>query len=225
MAECSLSYEMNVVGDCNQTGDGSIEIKIFGNKAPIDYTIKWLSPYNDVIELGLYNNTYIVDNLPHGYYSFYIVDTCEPVNNELLVTSYVSSGNCAEVSSIVHTTCGENNGEFEVTVNNSMDEATYTLFDGNDNVVEVREFSSNLSETFFSLSAGTYYATVDDGYGCTDSTFFSDIQNRYASTLYNSSLLLVRGLTRRTGERGISIRATGAWDLRAAYEKWREAAS
>jgi error-prone DNA polymerase len=34
-------------------------------------------------------------------------------------------------------------------------------------------------------------------------------------------LLLVRGQTRRTGERGISIRATAVWDLRLAYEKWR----
>jgi len=47
------------------------------------------------------------------------------------------------------------------------------------------------------------------------------VQAEYASTLYSSSLLLVRGTTRRTGARGISISATGAWDLRAAYERWR----
>ena len=170
MAVCSLSYDLNVIGDCNKTGDGVIEIQIQGDKFPIDYTIKWLSPYNDVIELGVNNNTYVVDNLPYGYYSFYIIDTCEPVNNELLVTAYVSSGNCAEVSSIIHTTCGENNGEFEVTVNNSMDDATYTLYDHENNVVETREFSANLTENFVSLSAGTYYATVDDGYGCTAKT-------------------------------------------------------
>ena len=64
------------------------------------------------------------------------------------------------------------------------------------------------------------FLTLDDGYGCSDSTFFSDAQDLFASTLYSTSLLLVRGHTRRTGERGISIRATGAWDLRLAYEKW-----
>ena len=64
------------------------------------------------------------------------------------------------------------------------------------------------------------FLTLDDGYGCSDSTFFSDAQMHFASTLYTTSLLLVRGHTRRTGERGISIRATGAWDLRQAYEKW-----
>jgi error-prone DNA polymerase len=64
------------------------------------------------------------------------------------------------------------------------------------------------------------FLTLDDGYGCTDSTFFSDAQEGFASTLYSTSLLLVRGTTRRTGERGISINANGAWDLREAYEKW-----
>jgi error-prone DNA polymerase len=65
------------------------------------------------------------------------------------------------------------------------------------------------------------FVSLDDGYGCSDSTFFSDAQSDYASTLYSSSLLLIRGITRRTGARGISLRATGAWDLRAAYESWR----
>ena len=65
------------------------------------------------------------------------------------------------------------------------------------------------------------FLTLDDGYGCSDSAFFTDVQAEYASTLYSSSLLLVRGTTRRTGARGISISATGAWDLRAAYERWR----
>jgi error-prone DNA polymerase len=64
------------------------------------------------------------------------------------------------------------------------------------------------------------FVTLDDGYGCSDSTFFTDVQTDYASTLYSSSLLLIRGVTRRTGARGISLRATGAWDLRAAYESW-----
>jgi error-prone DNA polymerase len=65
------------------------------------------------------------------------------------------------------------------------------------------------------------FLTLDDGYGCSDSAFFTDVQSDYASTLYSTSLLLVRGQTRRTGARGISIRGTGAWDLRAAYESWR----
>ena len=68
------------------------------------------------------------------------------------------------------------------------------------------------------------FLTLDDGYGCSDSTFFPDAQVDHASTLYSTSLLLVRGETRRTGARGISIRATAVWDLRLAYEKWRNQA-
>ena len=64
------------------------------------------------------------------------------------------------------------------------------------------------------------FLTLDDGYGCSDSTFFPDAQVDHASTLYSTSLLLVRGETRRTGKRGISIRATAVWDLRIAYDKW-----
>jgi error-prone DNA polymerase len=67
------------------------------------------------------------------------------------------------------------------------------------------------------------FLSLDDGYGCSDSTFFPDVlaDSNYAQVLYSTSLFLVRGTTRRTGERGISLRATGVWDLRAAYEKWK----
>jgi error-prone DNA polymerase len=65
------------------------------------------------------------------------------------------------------------------------------------------------------------FLTLDDGYGCNDSTFFEDAQDKYAMTLRNSSLLLVKGVIRRTGPKGLSLRATGAWDLSSAYAKWR----
>ena len=68
------------------------------------------------------------------------------------------------------------------------------------------------------------FLSLDDGYGCSDATFFPDVLEaqlgQYAQTLYATSLFLVRGVTRRTGERGISIRATGVWDLQSAYRDW-----
>ena len=66
------------------------------------------------------------------------------------------------------------------------------------------------------------FLSLDDGYGCSDATFFPDVlqSSNYAQTLYSTSLFLVRGTTRRTGERGISLRATGVWDLHLAYDKW-----
>ena len=69
------------------------------------------------------------------------------------------------------------------------------------------------------------FLTIEDGYGCNDATFFTDVQDRYASAVFDSWLLLVRGQVRRTGPRGVSLRATGAWELGTAYEKWRTSRS
>ncbi|WP_428978319.1 DNA polymerase III subunit alpha [Trujillonella endophytica] len=64
------------------------------------------------------------------------------------------------------------------------------------------------------------FVTLDDGTGCTDSTFFEDVQGPYAATVFHSWLLVIRGVLRRTGPRGVSIRATGAWELPALHESW-----
>lgn len=57
------------------------------------------------------------------------------------------------------------------------------------------------------------FLTVDDGTGPSDSTFFEDAQGEYASTVFHSWLLVVRGVLRRTGPRGRSVRASAAWDM------------
>ena len=64
------------------------------------------------------------------------------------------------------------------------------------------------------------FLSIDDGFGCSDATFFTDTHEEFAETLFSSKLLLVRGIVRRTGPKGVSIRATGAWDLGAAYESF-----
>jgi error-prone DNA polymerase len=66
------------------------------------------------------------------------------------------------------------------------------------------------------------FLTVDDGTGPADATFFEDAQQPYAETVFHHWLLLVRGEVRRTGRRGVSIRATGAWDLHQIMAIWRE---
>jgi error-prone DNA polymerase len=64
------------------------------------------------------------------------------------------------------------------------------------------------------------FVTLDDGTGCTDSTFFEDAQGPYAATVFHSWLLVVRGELRRTGRRGVSLRATGCWELPALHQLW-----
>ena len=57
------------------------------------------------------------------------------------------------------------------------------------------------------------FLTLDDGTGPVDATFFEDVQGPYAATVFHSWLLVVRGELRRTGPRGVSLRATGCWEL------------
>ncbi|MCH9815856.1 MAG: DNA polymerase III subunit alpha [Actinomycetia bacterium] len=64
------------------------------------------------------------------------------------------------------------------------------------------------------------FVTVDDSTGPVDATFFEAAQGPYASTLFQSWLLLIRGKLRRTGKRGVSLRATGCWDLGKIREVW-----
>ncbi|WP_082043917.1 DNA polymerase III subunit alpha [Mobilicoccus massiliensis] len=64
------------------------------------------------------------------------------------------------------------------------------------------------------------FATLDDSTGPVDATFFEDVQGDYAMTVFHHWLLLVRGVTRRTGPRGVSLRATAAFDLTEVWEAW-----
>jgi error-prone DNA polymerase len=64
------------------------------------------------------------------------------------------------------------------------------------------------------------FVTLDDGTGPVDATFFEDAQGPYAATLFHSWLLVIRGEVRRTGPRGVSMRATGCWELPALYAAW-----
>ncbi|GAA5230215.1 DNA polymerase III subunit alpha [Arthrobacter cryoconiti] len=57
------------------------------------------------------------------------------------------------------------------------------------------------------------FISIDDGTGCVDATFFTEAQERSGPLLFGTRMLLIRGLTRRTGPRGISLQALEAWDL------------
>ncbi len=62
--------------------------------------------------------------------------------------------------------------------------------------------------------------TLDDGYGCNDLSFFEDSQQSYAHVIKGSNLIIAKGFIRRTGARGVSIRATAAWALDELYQNW-----
>ncbi len=64
------------------------------------------------------------------------------------------------------------------------------------------------------------FLTLDDATGPVDATFFEDAQGPYAATVFHSWLLVVRGELRRTGYRGVSLRATGCWELPVLAALW-----
>jgi error-prone DNA polymerase len=66
------------------------------------------------------------------------------------------------------------------------------------------------------------FLTLDDSTGPLDAAFFEDVQGACASTVFSTWLLLVRGELRRTGPRGVSIRATGCWELGEVRQVWQE---
>ena len=72
------------------------------------------------------------------------------------------------------------------------------------------------------------FVSLDDGFGCSDSTFFDEAQQRCSHRLFNTKLMLIAGKTRRTGVRGVSIMAENAWDIKELWSQWvakRELAS
>ncbi len=64
------------------------------------------------------------------------------------------------------------------------------------------------------------FLTLDDSTGPVDAALFDDVQEPYASTVFGSWLLLARGVMRRTGPRGVSVRATGCWELGTLRRLW-----
>ncbi|UKF30677.1 DNA polymerase III subunit alpha [Clavibacter phaseoli] len=67
------------------------------------------------------------------------------------------------------------------------------------------------------------FISLDDGTGCSDSTFFDEAQQKAGPMLFGTRLLVIRGRTRRTGERGVSIQAEDAWDLKEMWARWQDA--
>lgn len=65
------------------------------------------------------------------------------------------------------------------------------------------------------------FISLDDGTGCSDATFFEDAQEQAGPLLFGTKLMIIKGRTRRTGDRGISIQADAAWDLKQLWAEWQ----
>lgn len=59
------------------------------------------------------------------------------------------------------------------------------------------------------------FVSLDDGTGVSNTVFFPDAQERIKNKVFRTNYMLVRGVTKREGARGISVVGSMAWDLLA----------
>ncbi len=70
------------------------------------------------------------------------------------------------------------------------------------------------------------FVSLDDGTGpVSNVVFFHDVQEQIGSGVFQTHYLLVRGTTRRSGARGVSVTGAAAWDLFAAQHEWSASGS
>ena len=67
------------------------------------------------------------------------------------------------------------------------------------------------------------FASVDDGSGpLANVVFFSDAQDKYGGAVFHTHYMLVRGKTRRSGAKGVSVTGDDIWDLLDVAVKVRD---
>lgn len=170
---CSLSYTIaGLTGDCMNLDEGAFEILIDGF-AP-DYTIQWLTPFTDIIPLGVGVTSYEEMGLSAGTYTFNIIDSCTyPTNTILPVSIYISSGVCVSVDSVENTLCHLDNGSITARTEYDYGHNVYYLYHNTLGYITSANTMNSITPSgvvFNSLSAGTYYIEATDGGGCTGVT-------------------------------------------------------
>ena len=152
----TFGYELLVTGTCIN-GFGSVQINATGGTSP--YTFDWYDPnlgYGD-FKTGLSAGTYLVR----------ANDSTLPVNNQFYINVIVPSGLSVDITSIINTTCGDDNGSLTVSATSDSSEITYYLYRNNSFLAS--QITNNYLATFNNLSAGTYSVTAISN-GCTATT-------------------------------------------------------
>lgn len=137
---------------CGGAADGSIDLTVTGGTGP--YTYSWSNG----------QTTQDISSLPGGLYNVNVTDAngC----NATLSVTIVAGGNLTLSLTVINSTCGDNNGQIDLTVSGSV--GPYT----------VQWSSGEGTEDIFNLPPGSYTAVVTEtGSGCIDSitTTVSDV--------------------------------------------------
>jgi hypothetical protein len=166
-----IEYNISITGDCSGNGTGQILFSISGGTSP--YTVNLTSPF--VGSFPTFGEL-LLTGLVSGQYTGSIVDNSVPPLTVLFDTP-ISGGVCINFEQnsidgsylIQNTTCGENNGSVTVNSTSQFATVTYYLYDTNNNLINSAQTNS-FTYQFLNLSAGTYYAVVEDEGGCSAST-------------------------------------------------------
>jgi len=149
-----FDYNFSVIGDCANSGSGAISVSLSGGVPP--YIIDFVSP-----NLGTGATK---TNLSAGVYTIRVNDSLGDINNEFFINAIVSSGGCLNVTDIVHTTCGEDNGSIVITGDSTAYPITLKLFSGS--TVITSGITNNGLLSFSNLASGVYQAYYEDYGGC-----------------------------------------------------------
>jgi len=155
-------YNYSVTGDCSNTGSGAFSFDITGTTPP--FAVTCISS-GCSLPSSATTTSYGVSGITADTYFLQVVDGS---SNNYVQAVYVSSGTTATIDS-ENTTCGSNNGSITGYTSGVYNIATFSLYDGLNNLVTSSQVATNYYN-FTSLSAGTYYIVADDGGGCTGIT-------------------------------------------------------
>ena len=160
-----FDYNISVTGDCSNSNIGSISLLLTGGTPP--YTVDWIDPVlsPDVVTAA----PAIKTGLSADTYAVRVNDSTLPTNNEFYINIPISSGVCTNILGVQNTTCNLNNGLVTGSSTSDYSSTNFYLYHG-DGVFSQSAVTNQQTIVFGSLTAGTYYMTVEDLGGCTAQT-------------------------------------------------------
>ena len=157
----AFNYIINVTGDCQNTSSGVIDLFITGGTSP--YVVQWIDP---VLTTDIVSSSVTKTNLYGTTYSVQVTDSSLPTNQVEFINIPVSNGVCCSILGVQDTTCSQNNGSVTGTSTSQFSSTNFYLYHG-DGVLSQSAITNQNNVVFGSLTAGTYYMTVEDLGGCT----------------------------------------------------------
>ena len=156
-------YNLSVTGDCSNTGSGAVYFDITGD-TPDFIVSDATGSIPPLIPTSANTTFYYVTGMTGGTY---YAEVANPTTKRPQAF-YISTGTTATIDTTAPS-CGLNNGVVTGFTSTAYGNASFVLYDGNDNYI-TSATTPTPYYAFTNLSAGTYYIVANDGGGCTGIT-------------------------------------------------------